>query len=122
MSLTNNYQEAEYNNARFGDVKLEDAIIAWTARNVSKANLPYAMEGHIRVIPKAEMTAKLCDQLGCEQTDGDCMIDWKRMKPEERLMYLYRLAMRILVHDGLLTEDVHKALMVIPEYRDSLIY
>lgn len=42
------------------------------------------------------------------------------MTAKERLLKLYIEAWHIIARDGVSPEDVHAALMVIPEYRESL--
>jgi hypothetical protein len=42
------------------------------------------------------------------------------MTAKERLLKLYVEAWHIIARDGVSPDDVHAALMVIPEYRDSL--
>ena len=51
---------------------------------------------------------------------GACRSEWRKYTAKERLLMLYIEAWHIVARDGVKPEDMHAALMVIPEYRDSL--
>jgi hypothetical protein len=51
---------------------------------------------------------------------GAAFADWNKMTPEKRLLQLYIDAWHAVVRDGVPPEQMHKAISVIPEYRDSL--
>lgn len=96
---------------RFGDIALKDAMIAWNPR-------PYG-DGRIAVIPHPDEggwtnLAKLSD------TTGACWCYWGSLSKKARLAELYREAWQIACRDGIALPDIHSALSVIPEYRESL--
>lgn len=100
----------------FGDVPLKIAMIGWTPKHRSKVGIP----GKIIIIPETNDRRDWFRHFGVTDSTGACWVRWREMTAKERLLKLYIEAWHIIARDGVSPEDVHAALMVIPEYRDSL--
>jgi hypothetical protein len=96
------------------DVPLVDAVIAWTPVCSS-----WSSPGKIAVM-KLGCHRPLYDKLGLLLDAGAVYRKWKERTETERLAKLYIEMWHIVLRDGLNPIDVHSALSVIPEYRDSL--
>ena len=63
---------------------------------------------------------RLCDYLKLSMTTGACNAGWHdKWTKTERLCQLFIEAWFIVCRDGVSPRDMHDALMVIPEYRDT---
>lgn len=51
---------------------------------------------------------------------GACFSEWSKMSKAQRLQQLYFCAWSAVVRDGVDPQVMHKALLVIPEYRQSI--
>lgn len=100
----------------FGDVPLKIAMIGWTPKHRSKVGI----FGKIVIIPKTNDGRDWFRHFGVTDSTGACWSAWKTWTKEKRLLKLYIEAWHIIARDGVSPEDVHAALMVIPEYRKSL--
>jgi hypothetical protein len=104
----------------FGDVPLKVAMIAWTpSKRFGKAPL-MGICGRIMIIPKLNDGSDYFRHFKVTDSTGACWTKWGAMTKKERLLMLYIEAWHIITRDGLDPKDVHEALMVIPEYRDTL--
>ena len=103
-------------SAFFGDVPLKIAMIAWTPR----CNPGEGVAGRIIVIPQPLDCADWFLHFGVTNSTGACRSEWRKYMAKEQLLMLYIEAWHIVARDGVTPEDMHAALMVIPEYRDSL--
>lgn len=99
-------------SARFGDVPLKHAMISWNHRGKTG-------DGRIEVIPHPDSHG-WHRRLNYMNSTGACWCDWGKWKKRDRLLKLYIEAWHIIARDGVDPEKVHQALMVIPEYRDTL--
>lgn len=91
-------------------------MIGWTPKHRSKVGIP----GKIIIIPKTNDGRDWFRYFGVTDSTGACWVQWREMTDKERLLKLYIEAWHIIARDGVSPEDVHAALMVIPEYRNSL--
>lgn len=96
----------------FGDVPLAKAMLAWDWPH------PHG-SGKVVVIPHPD-TARWTCYLKLSQTVGACECRWSRMTKQERLTQLFVEAWHIACRDRVPLENIHDALMAIPEYRESL--
>ena len=118
-------QDAQNNMKKnFGDIPLASAMIAWNELNNCLEEYG-EKPGDIAVIPWPDRS-RWCDRLKLQNTMGACS-GWhpdgfqiKKPSKKEMLLQLYIEAWHIICRDMLNPKDVHEALMVIPEYRDTL--
>lgn len=104
----------------FGDVPLKIAMIGWTPKGRFGKTPLTGTPGKIIIIPKTNDGRDWFRHFGVTDSTGACWVQWREMTAKERLKKLYIEAWHIIARDGVLPEDVHEALMVIPEYRESL--
>ena len=100
----------------FGDIPLKHAMIAW---NRADSYPRYFQPGKIMVIPHPDKQG-LCNHLRLQMTTGACWTAWSKWTKQQRLLQLYIEAWHIVSRDGVNQRDAHDALMVIPEFRDTL--
>lgn len=110
----------DHTDAPFGDVPLEIAMIGWTAKNRFGEPPLVGVAGRIVIIPRTGDKRDWFRYFGVTNSVGACFHEWADMTSDERLLKLYVEAWHIIARDGLSPKDVHTALMVVPEYRDSL--
>lgn len=97
--------------ALFGDVPLAHAMLAWNP-------LPYG-DGRMVVIPHPD-SDHWTDRLKLSDTTCACWTYWGEGTKEKQLTQLFIEAWHIACRDGVRLETIHAALMVIPEYRETL--
>jgi hypothetical protein len=103
-----------------GDVPLRHAMIAWNVGKKAWNSSGEFGDGRVFVIPHPDKY-RLDDRLGLRRTTGACWVEeWKNASPTERLARLMVEAWHIVCRDGVSLKDMHEALLVIPEYRDTL--
>lgn len=95
----------------FGDVPLKHAMLAW---NCARSGDP-----RMAVIPHPDMDG-WTNRLKLTSTTGACWTIWGNWTRDQRLTKLYIEAWHIHCRDGVPAKTIHEALLVIPEYRDSL--
>ena len=95
----------------FGDVPLARAMLAWNP-------LPYG-DGRMVVIPHPDKD-HWTDRLKLSDTTGACWDYWGEGTKQKRLTQLFIEAWHIACRDRVRLETIHAALMVIPEYRETL--
>ena len=100
--------------AIFGDIPLKHAMIAW-----NRADATFGNPGEIMVIPHPDQRG-FCNHFRLQMTTGACWTVWARWTKQQRLLQLYIEAWHIVSRDGVDQMSVHDALMVIPEFRDTL--
>jgi len=86
------------------NVSLKDAMLEWQKK------------GKVRVLKHPAKVAK-------EEYNfcvGACFSDWDKMTKQKRLLQLYLDAWTAIIRDGVSPQVMHKALLSIPEYRQSL--
>ena len=102
---------------RHADIPLKIAMLAW-----NDTHYGYDGDGENRgkviVIPWPDERG-LCNYLKVSMTTGACMTAWREWTKTERLCNLFIEAWFIVCRDGVSPRDMHDALMVIPEYRDT---
>lgn len=100
----------------FGDVPLKHAMLAWNgvwdARHDDR-------ELKVVIIPHPD-SAGSCDRLRLSNTCCACFCEWGNMSKLRRLYQLFMEAWYIVARDGVPQQMMHDALMVIPEYRETL--
>ncbi len=95
----------------FGDIPLKHAMIAW---NCARSGDP-----RIAVIPHPDMDS-WTDYLKLTCTTGACWTVWEKWTKAQRLQKLFIEIWHIHCRDGVAPEAIHEALLVIPEYRETL--
>jgi hypothetical protein len=100
----------------FGDVPLEIAMIGWTPTHHSRVGVP----GRVAIIPQNNDRKDYFKWLGVTDSSGAVWSEWGEMDTKQRLMKLYIEAWHMVCRDGISPKTMHQALMVIPEYRDTL--
>ena len=104
----------------FGDIPITDAMVCWTPCKRLGVNPKVGVPGRIVIIPKRDDGKDWFRYFGVTDSTGATWVSWRKMTKKERLLKLYIEAWHIIARDGLSPKDVHAALTVIPEYRDSL--
>ncbi len=99
----------------FGDIPLKIAMLGWAPLRTSMGT-----PGNIVVIPHPMDGKDWFRHFGVTDSTGACWADWRKHTAKERLLMLYIESWHIIARDGIKPEDLHSALMVIPEYRNSL--
>jgi hypothetical protein len=99
----------------FGDVPIKLAMIAWTPMS-SRIGIP----GRIVVIPHLNDDKDWFRHLGLTDSTGACCHYWSKATKQQRILQIYIEAWHIVCRDWLDPKDVHEALTVIPEYRETL--
>lgn len=94
------------------DVPLKHAMLLWNRKD----DRPYG-DGRMEVIEHPEKDTRTWT-LTC--STGACCAEWTQLNTEERLAKLYVEAWHIACRDGVALKTIHEALMVIPEYRETL--
>lgn len=95
------------------DIPLKSAMIAWNPAGLPADQYP----GLVIVVPwpdQSDRTKSFC----C--TIGACLTDWQETSPINRMRMLFVEVWHIVCRDGIDLALMHRALMVIPEYRDML--
>ena len=89
------------------EIPIEKAMILWNTKSEG---------GQIKVVdhPGRGRDRQLLS------SGGACYAYWREMTTEQRKAQLMVEAWHIVVRDGLDPMDVHRALMVVPEYRDMM--
>jgi hypothetical protein len=100
----------------FGDIPLKIAMLGWTPFRYPCSGIP----GRIIVIPHPMEGSDWFRYFKVTDSTGACRGDWRESTAKERLLMLYIEAWHIIARDGISPHDMHAALMVIPEYRESL--
>lgn len=101
----------------FGDIPLKYAMLAWTPVYNSQIGVP----GRMTIIPRRR--TELIDffkHFGVVNSVGACFTEWTEYTNEERLIKLFSEVWHAICRDGVSPEEAHNAMMVIPEYRDTL--
>jgi len=102
-----------------GDIPLADAMIAWNT-GVRGWNVDGQHgDGRVAVIPHPD-TRDWQTFLDISMTDGACWSGWRQMPKAKRLAALMHVAWRLACMYGGDPMDIHRAFIVIPEYRNSL--
>ena len=97
----------------FGDIPLRSAMIAWNRLDETQGT-----PGAVMIIPWPDSKG-YCDFFKLTMTCGACMSDWRNIPKHKALLQLFIEAWYIVCRDGVSPKDMHEALMVIPEYRDT---
>ena len=100
--------------ALFGDVPLRKAMVAWNSVWDDHAGEPCK----VVVIPWPDKD-RWCNHLGLANTVGACSADPKWSDTETMLNLMVEV-WHIACRDRVPLENIHNALMVIPEYRETL--
>lgn len=100
----------------FGDVPLKIAMLGWCPTHRTLVGV----KGRILVIPRRDDRIDWWRYFGVTDSTLACWHKWEGLTKNERLLKLYIEMWHIIARDGLKPEDVHSALMVIPEYRATL--
>ncbi len=95
----------------FGDIPLKHAMIAWNPANHG--------DGRVHVIPHPD-DRNWTNFLKLTDTTGACWTVWGKWSKHQRLEKLFIEVWHMVCRDGNDPEVIHKALMVIPEYRETL--
>jgi hypothetical protein len=90
------------------DVKLEDAVIAWSAEEG---------EPWFRVIDRKSYRGRP----GAYRDGGAVYGNWRKLETAERLLNLFGEVMSAMARDGIPFGKVHAELLKIPEYRRQVI-
>jgi len=98
----------------FGDVPLYDAMITWNG--LADVSATYKLG--IAIVPHPE--PDFCRHWKLSNSAGACYTYWRELSTPRRLLQLYTEAWHIVGRDLVPMEMVHDALLVIPEYRDTL--
>jgi hypothetical protein len=98
------------------DIPLKIAMLAWNDAHYGYCN--GENKGKVIVIPHPDERG-LCNHLKVSMTTGACNAGWREWTNTERLCQLFIEAWFIVCRDGVSPRDMHDALMVIPEYRDT---
>jgi hypothetical protein len=97
------------------DIPLKIAMLAWNdADGYANGENP----GKVVVVPWPDERG-LCNHLKVSMTAGACYSAWHEWTKTQRLCNLFIEAWFIVCRDGVSPRDMHDALMVIPEYRDT---
>ena len=91
-------------------------MLAWNSR---WDNFAGYLPGKVQVIPNPDDQC-LCNRHRLANTVGACMYDWAGLTTDQRLAKLFVEVWHIVCRDGVDPQDIHDALLVIPEYRDAL--
>ena len=99
---------------QFRDVPLEVAMLAW---NSQRDNYGGREPGKVMIVswPDRDHDA--------DKLVNSCLAPfsyWSTMSAAERLLQLYIEAFHIVLRDGVSPKAMHAALLVVPEYRESL--
>ena len=97
----------------FGDIPLRSAMIAWNRLDETQGK-----PGAVMIIPWPDEKG-YCDLFELTMTCGACMSYWQSIPKHKVLMQLFIEAWYIVCRDGVSPKDMHEALIVIPEYRDT---
>ncbi len=97
---------------RLGDIQLFRAMLAWNPS-------AFGEDGRMMVLPHPDGD-HWCDRLGLSSTAGACCAHWGAATKQTRLALLMIEAWHIACRDGVPLKSIHAALMVVPEYRETL--
>lgn len=100
----------------FGDIPLKNAMLAWNPPAWKREGV---VPGLVMVIPYDHPAAPE-DHLKLIMTAGAAYSYWHTCTKTQRLLSLYIEAWHIVCRDGIDPRAMHQALMVIPEYRETL--
>jgi hypothetical protein len=96
---------------KFGDVPLLHAMLAWNPARCG--------DGRIIVIPHPDEDG-WTNRLKLSDTTCADWTWWATATKQQRLAKLYIEAWHIACRDGVSIRSIHEALMVIPEYRETM--
>jgi hypothetical protein len=85
------------------DIKLKDAVLRWNVGG-----------------PIVVTENKPCEHSHLKRTLWSCESCWVRMSKNKRVSIMLMDVWSAVIRDGINPIEAHKALSVIPEYRDSL--
>lgn len=92
------------------DIPLREAMFAWNwEENQNGDGVDFAVVRHPDY--KSETLKLTC-------THGACWAGWRDMENSKLLSITFELLWRIAAKDGPKAKDIHKAMMVVPEYRE----
>lgn len=98
----------------FGDVPLQNAMIIWNGTRDCEENYPLG----VAVVPHPERRES--EKWNLLNSCCASFCEWKTWTTSQQLLQLYVEAWHIVCRDGITPEMMHNALMVVPEYRETL--
>lgn len=94
------------------DVPLKRAMLLWNPKSDEPTE-----DGRMEVVEHPEKDSRTRT---LTRSIGACCAEWAQLNTMERLVKLYIETWHIACRDGVEPKTIHEALMVIPEYRDTL--